>query len=142
MSHDQSIAASELFTKLVLTSRVGEVAEIPSYGLDFVATAVNNPLLALRLMTTDPETEGAIESDDAARVLGVPVEWFDCEFLNAPMDRLLPALGAIALMWLSSLRSNSLRNVFGLNIGEDILGAVEAQAERMALNAKLRRMSE
>jgi len=51
------------------------------------------------------DEEMSFESEELANACNVPVSWFNCSALDADINEVLPALGRMALIYLSSLRT-------------------------------------
>lgn len=67
----------------------------------------------------------------------MPAKWFDVEHLNAPIDEVIPALGRMALIYLSSLRTAALVEGFKVDAKEDCLRAESTFAEVLTMNKTL-----
>lgn len=64
-----------------------------------------NPLVTMRLLSMNVDEEMSFESEELANACNVPVSWFNCSALDADINEVLPALGRMALIYLSSLRT-------------------------------------
>lgn len=136
MSNTSSIMAGAYFDQLIgavdLPARAGLCIH-PSV----LQGSMFNPLRALRLITIDPQTGDSYDAETLAQLLDVPEEWLDDDHIRATSAELVPALGKMVLMYLSSLRSHSLDIDFGTDAQEDTLQAVATFDEVMGIGARL-----
>lgn len=93
-----------------------------------------NPLLAMRLLSMNVDEEMSYESEELAKACNVPVSWFNCSALDADINEVLPALGRMALIYLSSLRTAVLAECPLQGVKEEPLQAEGAFMEIMAHN--------
>ncbi len=96
-----------------------------------------NPLQAMRLLTTNHVTGDGYEPSALANVTGVPAKWFEAKHLSAPIDEVIPALGKMALIYLSSLRTAALVDGFKVDAKEDCLKAESTFLEVLTMNKTL-----
>ncbi len=101
--------------------------------------SMSNPLQALRLLSMDVETDCSFDSEALAKAVGVPSDWLDADRLVAPIEEVIPALGRLALIYLSSLRNQGFSYIFESDARENALGAVATFSDVLEMNAKLRR---
>ena len=113
-------------------------ASIGSYSPEVLQGSMSNPLQALRLLSIDSEQEMSFDSEELAKVTGVPAAWFESEKLTAPIDEVIPALGRMALIYLSSLRNSALKYSFEVDAREVSLDAVETLSAVLNMNKRLK----
>lgn len=110
---------------------------LSSHSPDMLSGSANNPLMAMRLLCVDVETEVSFDSKELAEVTGVPSSWFDDERLVAPPDEVIRALGVMALIYLSSRRNEALKRGFKVDVAENAMEAEMTFREVLAINSKL-----
>ena len=126
----------ELFDRLVETAGRADI-KFREITPEDIQGSWGNPLRALHVLGID---EGEVcPSASMAEAVGVPVEWYNAERLDVPLDTLLPALGRAVLILLSAWRSQALEYAFQVPAREDHLRAVLTWRERIELDAWLER---
>ena len=134
MSNDTSSILAAVYLDQIIEKGINLGSLLDNPGA--LEGSLFNPLQALQHMSLDPLSEMNYQSDEMAAAAGVPVNWFDDELLDAPLDEVLTALGKVALIYLSSQGNWVLENAPIENVREDSLKAVEIMDEVLAINRK------
>lgn len=131
-----SIKASALFESLCNKAPANyDYGSILLVDPENLQGSASNPFKCLASLTVDTRDCFGYGADSFAQAVGAPVEWFEDDCLMAPAGEVLPALGRMALIFLSSLRNVALANVFDVEAREDSLNAESTFMALQAMNA-------
>lgn len=131
-SNTSSILAAVYLDQLI--EEDDPLSNYPAMGACVVQGSMFNPLDALGAMCINVVTETNYEREELSAATGAPLAWFNKRTLDAPLDEVLPVLGKLALIYLSSIRNYALLNAPLAEVREDSLKAVSTMSEVLQMN--------